>query len=269
MVSTTLAIVNAPAQAINISQVLATPISTTVPLADNTSINISQVIDTVVTALPAGIRGEGYDNITSTSSIAFSTGSKVITVNRIGAFLVGMRIRLSSGLSWQEGIITALDYFNKTITVNVSLVSGTGTYTNWLVSVAGEKGEQGLQGLQGIKGDTGSSAGSVLTITANADYGGNRAVMMTSSGLAYADNTILTSNVLGFTARAAVTGDLMDIITINDLSGFSNLTTGSPVYLSVNGTITQTIPTAGLLQALGTALSQTKINIKIQPPIEV
>jgi hypothetical protein len=269
MVDTTLAIVNAPAQAINVAQVLATPISVTVPMADNTTINVSQVITSVVAAIPAGIRGEGYDNILSDTSIAFSTGSKVISVNRIGAFLVGMRVRLASGLSWQEGIITALDYFNKTITVNVSLVNGTGTYTNWLVSVAGEKGEQGLQGLQGIKGDTGTSAGSVLTLTANADFGGNRAVMMTSNGLAYADNTVLTSNVLGFTARAAVTGDSMDIITINDLSGFSNLTVGGAVYLSTNGTITQTIPTAGLLQTLGTALSPTKINIKIQPPIEV
>ena len=269
MVDTTLNIVNAPAQAINVSQVLATPISVVIPMDDNTTISVSQVINTVVTALPAGIRGEGYDNVISTSSIAFSTGSKVITVNRIGAFTVGARIRLSSGLLWQEGIITALDHFNKTITVNVSLVSGTGTYSTWLISVAGEKGEQGLQGLQGIKGDTGSSAGSVLTLTANADYGGNRAVMMTSSGLAYADSSVLTSNVLGFTARATANGNLMDIITINDLSGFSNLTTGGLIYLSANGTITQTVPTTGLLQVLGTALNATTINIKIQPPIEV
>ena len=233
-------------------------------------VTVTPIVETVVQAFPAGMRGEGYDNVISESNNNLSLGIKTFTVNRIGAYLVNSRIRVVSNVGWLEGYISAINHTNKIIEVTADVFTGSGSSNSWSFSVTGERGSQGIQGQQGIKGDTGAGSGAVLTVVATSDLGGNRAVTLDGENVIYASSDTINANgVIGFTARAAVIGDTIDIITNNDLNGFSNLIAGQPIYLSTNGTITQTLPNAGILQTLGSALSDTKINIKIQPPIEI
>lgn len=236
-------------------------------------VTVTPIIETIVQAFPAGMRGEGFDNITSTSNIQLTLGIKTFIVNRIGAYIIGSRVRVISNAGWLEGEISAINHSNNTITLTADLLTGSGSANNWKFSLSGEHGVQGLQGeqgSQGIKGDTGSGSGAVLAMIATSNLGGNRAVTLNNNNVTYASSDINNTNgVIGFTARAVTTGDTIDIVTGNDLGGFSNLIAGQPIYLSTNGTITQTIPTTGIFQVLGSALTNTKINIKIQPPIGI
>lgn len=233
-------------------------------------VTVTPVIETVVQAFPAGMRGEGYDGIISNSSIALTNGSKTFTVNRIGAYTEGSRVRIISNLGWLEGNITTINYSNNTITISPDIITGSGSANSWSFSITGERGSQGVQGIQGVKGDIGPTAGSAMNITATSALGGNRAITINNNDIVYASSDTPNANgVIGFTSRAVVAGEIIDIITANDLGGFSGLTAGQPIYLSTNGTITQTIPSSGILQVLGSALSDTKINIKIQPSIEI
>jgi hypothetical protein len=236
-------------------------------------VTVTPIVETVVQAFPAGMRGEGFDNITSTSNIQLTLGIKTFIVNRIGAYIVGSRVRIVSNIGWLEGDISAINHSNNTITLTADLLTGSGSANSWSFSLSGIRGLQGLQGQQGsqgIKGDTGAGSGAVLTMVATSDLGGNRAVTLVDNNIAYASSDVNNANgVIGFTARAITIGEQMDIVTSNDLGGFSNLIAGQPIYLSTNGTITQTIPTTGIFQVLGSALTSTKINIKIQPPIGI
>lgn len=120
-----------------------------------------------------------------------------------------------------------------------------------------------LAGVQGPKGVSGSSS---FQLTAGANLGGNRVV---TGAAAYADNTDLTSigRAIGVTQGAAVEGDSVSIAATGELDGFSGLTVNQPVYLSVNGTITQTLPVVGYIQRVGVAISGTKISINFSDPI--
>lgn len=114
----------------------------------------------------------------------------------------------------------------------------------------------------------GSGVNATSSIIAAVNLTANKAVGMTASGLNYVDVTQPTIvMVVGFTKSDCTAGNTAIIQTMDSLEGFSGLTTGSTIYLAANGAITQTAPTTGRLQKLGTALSATKINIQIQPPI--
>jgi hypothetical protein len=112
-----------------------------------------------------GTDGLGFDGITSTSSVAIGTGSKSFALNKIGALVVGTRVRVVSTANtanYVEGTITGVSTL--TITVNVDNLGGSGTIASWNVTVAGVKGDQGDQGDPGADGAVGPTgpAGGVL-----------------------------------------------------------------------------------------------------------
>lgn len=125
-----------------------------------------------------------------------------------------------------------------------------------------EIGKQGPPGPRGLKGASGAS---IVSLIAGENLGGNRVVINQST---YADNTNLDhiGKVIGITTGAANAGDYVSVQTGNELEGFFGLSLG-PVYLSTNGTITQTPPTVGFIQQLGTATSSTSMIINISTPI--
>jgi len=77
-------------------------------------------------------------NATSTSSIAIGTGSKSFTITETGkTFSVGQIVGIvytTNQANTMSGTITAFDSGTGAMTVNVTSVSGSGTYTNWLIS---------------------------------------------------------------------------------------------------------------------------------------
>ena len=96
----------------------------------------------------AGADGKGYDGITSTSSIAHTTGSKNFTLNKVGALSVGSFIRAVSPTDvtrFVEGAITAIS--SPVITVNVTAVGGSGTTSSWNITIVGAQGSTGPSGL--------------------------------------------------------------------------------------------------------------------------
>jgi hypothetical protein len=94
---------------------------------------------------------------TSASSIAISTGAKSFTTQAGLAYSVGSRIRVASSAAptadWIEGIVTG--YSGTTLAMTADLVSGSGTHTDWLFSLAGARGAAGATGATGPQGDPG------------------------------------------------------------------------------------------------------------------
>lgn len=104
-----------------------------------------------------GPLGPGYLGVTSTTSTTISTGSTTFSVLASGAFTVGARVRVASTASpsnFEEGIVTAV-VPNTSITVNVDLVGGSGTFSDWTFSIAGTQGPTGPGGLPSQSGNNG------------------------------------------------------------------------------------------------------------------
>jgi hypothetical protein len=130
-----------------------------------------------------GATGAGYDGITSSTSLSVNTGSKVITVNKIGALAVGTRIRVAyttSPTTYAEGVITGIATL--AVTFLVDQTNGTGTFTSWTVSVAGEAARYTLfaSGTVANSATSGSS-----TLISSADFSGYKNIQLVISALGF------------------------------------------------------------------------------------
>lgn len=104
-----------------------------------------------------GASGAGYSDVTSITTNPVTTGSKVFYVNNSGAYTAGQRVRVINPLAlttYVEGIITQV-VKNVSITVAVSTLDGTGTYSDWVFAVAGNPGLSGTSGTNGPQGAPG------------------------------------------------------------------------------------------------------------------
>jgi hypothetical protein len=98
---------------------------------------------------PTGPQGSGYA-ATSTSSLTVVLGSATFATQSGLAYSVGARARASSRgtpTAWMEGLVTS--YSGTTLIVNVDLVNGSGTHTDWNLNVAGSQGAIGPTGPSG------------------------------------------------------------------------------------------------------------------------
>lgn len=87
-----------------------------------------------------GITGASYA-ATSSTSLTIGTGSKTLTVAAGLAYVMGSRIRVASAGSptnYMEGICTA--YTGTSITISMLRASGSGTFSDWTLSIAGDPG---------------------------------------------------------------------------------------------------------------------------------
>lgn len=112
--------------------------------------------------------------------------------------------------------------------------------------------------------------GVVLTLPALSALGGHRIIRYEAGELVYADNTDPIDSVLAFgmTLHAASAGTLVGIITSGFVEESSwTWTPDGVIYLSVNGLMTQVVPTTGFVLPVGKAISATKMYFDIQPPI--
>lgn len=94
--------------------------------------------------------------ITSASSVAIGTGSKSFTVASGLGFTAGQFVLIDSdadGSNYMWGQVTS--YASTTLQVNVTATGGSGTYSDWTITISG---------VQGVRGETGtvSSAGGVV-----------------------------------------------------------------------------------------------------------
>ena len=88
-----------------------------------------------------GSIGLGYENLTSSTSLAVGTGSKTFTVNKNSsetAFAIGQTIRAFSSAtpaSFMAGTITG--FTGTSLVMTVSYIGGSGTYTDWSITATG------------------------------------------------------------------------------------------------------------------------------------
>lgn len=133
-----------------------------------------------------------------------------------------------------------------------------------------EVAEQGLPGRPGVPGQAG---GATAIFTALSAIGGHRVLTMTPAGeLAYASNDDLTAagRIVGVSLNAASPGGDVSVQRGGEVSEPSwNLDTDLPVYLGVNGLLTQTPPESPAVFSLivGFPMTPTKLFVSIREPI--
>lgn len=90
-----------------------------------------------------GTNGAGYGG-TSTTSLAIATGSKSFTTQSGLAYTTASRVRAAShadNTNYMEGAVTS--YSSTTLVLNVDVVGGSGTKTDWDLSIIGQPGQNG------------------------------------------------------------------------------------------------------------------------------
>lgn len=79
-------------------------------------------------------------------------------------------------------------------------------------------------------------------------------------------NSLVSSNVCGFTAHSVTTDDKVEIIARGCLCGFTNLVPGDAYYLSQTsyGEITNIKPLSGIIIKVGVAIDTTKLDVHLE-----
>lgn len=133
---------------------------------------------------------------------------------------------------------------------------------------------QGPQGIPGPKGDKGEPGGTLIERPAAIDISGHRMVVLDGQGGAtYASNADQThaNRIVGMTAHAAVAGAPVALAIYGEITEPSwSWDTTKPVYLGVDGLLTQVVPEfpdAKFSVVVGFPISATTLFINIGIPI--
>lgn len=114
-------------------------------------------------------------------------------------------------------------------------------------------------------GPRGPSGGEFTVLAAEA-LGGHRAV--TADGF-HAEPEEANA-VAGITLTSAATGASVVVVSSGLMQEDSwNWTPNLPVFFGASGVLTQTAPNAGLIRRIAWAITPTKINVDMMPPIVV
>lgn len=123
---------------------------------------------------------------------------------------------------------------------------------------------------QGPQGPAGVDGASTMTFVANGAIGGHRAVVADGDGkISYADATNAThvNAVVGITLGAAVDGAPVTVQATGEIVEPSwNWTPLLPVFLSVNGLLSQSAPGSGFHLVLGVPTAPTKLAVGVKTP---
>lgn len=134
-----------------------------------------------------------------------------------------------------------------------------------------QNGIKGDKGDKGDQGDPGPPGAVVVQYTAGEALGGHRIVILDDSPLAfYASNNVLAhaNKILGMTTGAVAIDDLATIQTSGEVTEPSwAWVLNTPIWLGVNGLLTQTAPTSGFSLIVGFPITSTKILIRLREPI--
>lgn len=152
---------------------------------------------------------------TSTDSLSISVASKTFTTNTYLQFAEGSQVTITATADlskYMSGQVTAYDQETGDITVNVGATNGSGTFSNWSITLSGAAGATGAAGADGIADNI--SIGTVTAGTAAASITGtspnkflNLTLQTGATGAAGAPNVLSIGTVTdGATADATITG---------------------------------------------------------------
>ena len=168
-----------------------------------------------------GIAGQGYSSTTSNSAYTIAVGSATFGgIADTGAYVVGQRVRIiatTTPADYVEGVVTAISS-NASITVLIDSLSGTGSYSAWTFSIAGNVGAQGPSGRQGAQGTAGAPGSSTQDCSAT-PYAG-----VDFAGCNFAGADLSNANLAGANLTGAdLTGADLSGANLND----ANLTSAT------------------------------------------
>ena len=209
--------------------------------------------------------GIGYYGLSSSSSVLIGTGSKTFTTNLNAtntAFTVGSRVRVAyttTPSNFMEGTITA--FSGTSMTVNVDVVGGSGTYAAWSFTSVGSAGVTSFSGNStGLTPSTATTGAISLGGTLNVANGGTGLTSGTSGGVLYYSATGTLASSAALASNALVVGGGAGVAPSTITTGTGVVTalgvnTGSAGAFVVNGGALGTPSSGTLTNATGLPLS--------------
>lgn len=107
-------------------------------------------------------------NSTSTTSVAIGTGTKTLTVDSGKLYAAGQYVIAASAAgpaNYMSGQVTAYDAATGALTIDATVIGGSGTKSDWNVSLSGPQGAEGPSGGAGtfLELDGGTMTGPLVT----------------------------------------------------------------------------------------------------------
>ncbi len=163
----------------------------------------------------------------STTSVAIGTGSKSFTTQSGKFFAVGQNLLISSDANpttnLMEGQVTA--YSGTSLTMNVTKVTGSGTYSDWTIRVSGSPGSIGTNGWTSVEAIVTDGERRVKQII---DWvGGNGTKPATGLYIGASGLTSVLADAVNVRGPAgAGSGDVQTTgaVAVNDVAGFADAT---------------------------------------------
>ena len=130
------------------------------------------------------------------------------------------------------------------------------------------------QGVAGPQGPPGAAGGAAAEYTASAALSGHAVIAINSAGQAFyasSDQLSHALRVAGVSIGAAVLGDPISVVSAGLIvHGGWSWTPGSPVFVGLNGALTQSLPVGAVFsRVIGQAVSATGLLVDLQPPIVI
>jgi len=248
-----------------VSGVLTITADTFVGVTARTDWNIN-VSGNAGAAGPTGASGSSNFAGTSVTSNVVGLGSLVFTTQAGLAFVVGTRTRFANSVSpanFVEGVITA--YSGTSITVLADLVGGTGTFTSWNLSIAGQPGTGGGSAITRVQMMGSNAADIVLTSTTLADVTG----YTVSLAAVVNDRIEIFWKMDGYTSVANTSPSFGMKVNVTDITpGLTNITytaSGSPIPIVVR--LNRTVIAGDIAAGIVTVQARCKVqsgNITLQ-----
>ena len=129
--------------------------ATSLDLVDGVSHGAKKYANDAAASANAAAQQANTLTATSTTNTVISTGSKTFTTQSGEQFIAGQFVTIAQNgtpSNFMYGQVTA--YSTTQLTVNVTAIGGSGTITDWLISLSGLQGVQGIQGDRGLDGIT-------------------------------------------------------------------------------------------------------------------
>lgn len=127
-------------------------------------------------------------------------------------------------------------------------------------------------GLQGPQGTPGAGGAQTIVYNAGEPISGHKVVRM-DSGLVYiadSSNDAHLGQAIGISTNAASIGNPVTVQTIGEITDASLVfSTPGPVFVGTNGAVTQTAPSTGWIQRVGTALDSDSLLINFETPFNI
>lgn len=107
-----------------------------------------------------------------------------------------------------------------------------------------------------------------LNLIAGAALNGGRLLMMVNGLVYYFDPTTESNydRVVGFSTKATAIGEQVEILTEGPIE-IGSLITDDTYWADLNGLITNSVPTSGILIRVGVAKSNSILEVNISEPI--